>query len=90
MALSVFTAWPRLRASMPRVEVVGVDPRDTEFEVDERRLLGAPDVRAALDWAEQHVGRAGPNSTYTVYVEARDGGRPGLILWAGSDPTERP
>lgn len=107
-----------LRASMRMVEIVGVDPSDTQFMghepvyrvylwgrpdpppgvtpeqmgwwCDEYRVLGAPSVRAVLDWAEEHAGPVGPNSTYTLYVETQDGGRPGLILLAGTDPTERP
>ena len=53
----------------------------------ERRLLGAPDVRGVLARAEEYSGPAGPNSTYTVYVETEDDGHPGLTLLAGTDPT---
>lgn len=51
---------------------------------DENRLSGAVDVGEVLDWART---MAGPEQTFTLCVEHREGDRSGLIRLLGADPT---
>ncbi len=55
----------------------------TMWHCDERRLTGANDVAEVLAWARA---TARPDQTFTLYVEHRDGDRPGLIRLMGVDP----
>ena len=67
----------------------GTAPNDVPSEEvgyysDEHRVLDASDVREVIEWAER---TAGPNETYTLYVEHEQDGGTGLIQLAGIDPT---
>ena len=54
------------------------------WQCDEYRMTAARDVGEVLDWARAS---AGIDQSFTLYVEHRDGDRPGLILLMGVDPT---
>jgi hypothetical protein len=54
---------------------------------DEFRLVGAIDVAEVFEWART---TAGPEQTFTLYVEHRNGDSPGLIHLMGVDPTVAP
>lgn len=65
------------------------DPVDTPAAAgmvasDEYRLRDVRDVSEALAWAKS---AAGPDRTFSLYVEHTDDGSPGLIRLQGADPT---
>jgi hypothetical protein len=62
----------------------GVPQEHVMFHCDEHRLSGAADVGEVLDWARS---TARTDQTFTLYVEHRDGERPGLLRLMGVDPT---
>jgi hypothetical protein len=54
------------------------------FHSDEYRLSGAVDVGEVIDWART---TAGPDQSFTLYVEHCHGDSPGLIHLMGVDPS---
>jgi len=65
----------------------GIPQERMGFQSVEYRLSGAIDVGEVLEWARA---TAGPNQTFTLYVEHRHGDSPGLIHLMGVDPTVLP
>lgn len=63
---------------------MGTSQERVMFHSDEYRLSGAADIGEVLDWARA---TAGPDQTFTLYVEHRHDDRPGLIHLMGVDPT---
>lgn len=66
------------------IALPGMSQEDVMYLCDEHRLSGAADVGEVLDWARS---AARPDQTFTLYVEHRDAGRPGLLRLMGVDPT---
>jgi hypothetical protein len=64
----------------------GVAQEMMMFHCTEYRLSEVADLAEVLDWVRETV-RA--DQTFTLYVEHRDAGRPGLIQLMGDDPTRR-
>lgn len=62
----------------------GVAQEHVMWHCSEHRMTEVVDIEEVLDWARS---TARPDQTYTVYVEHRDSGRPGLVRLLGEDPT---
>jgi hypothetical protein len=62
----------------------GIPQDRVMYHATEHRLRDATDVHAVIAWAEEN---AGPDRTYTLYVEHTDSEGLGLVHLAGTDPT---